>query len=152
MYGGFNVHCRIGFDNTNSSVKPGFAIAIPEFSVKPGFAIAIPGFSVKPSFAIFIPGVSLLNQVLRWYTIFCTLSFAKPGITREKPSSVYVVGFYVDFNNFSVISRQYLVAAGSSVLTFIVLPHWNIMSQTLGMIPHPVTLYWHSSSSPSFTL
>ena len=29
------------------------------------------------------------------------------------------------------------------MLTFIVLPHWSIMPQTLDMIPHPVTLSWH---------
>ena len=40
-------------------------------------------------------------------------------------------GFYVAFNNFSVISRRCLVATGSSVLTFIELPHWSIMPQTL---------------------
>ena len=51
--------------------------------------------------------------------------------------------FNVAFNNFSVISRRCLVATGSSVLTFIVLPHWSIMSQTLDMMPHPVTLSWH---------
>ena len=39
-------------------------------------------------------------------------------------------GFNVAFNNFSVISRRCLVATGSSVLTFIVLPHWSILSQT----------------------
>ena len=54
-----------------------------------------------------------------------------------------VFGFNVAFNNLSIISRRCLVATGSSVLTFIVLPHWSIMSQTLGMIPHPVTLSWH---------
>ena len=32
-------------------------------------------------------------------------------------------GFNVAFNNFSVISRRCLVATGSSMLTFIVLPH-----------------------------
>ena len=47
-------------------------------------------------------------------------------------------GFYVAFNNFSVISRRCLVATGSSMLTFIVLPHWSIISQTLDMIPRPV--------------
>ena len=45
-------------------------------------------------------------------------------------------GINVAFNNFSVISRRYLVATGSSMLTFIVLPHWSIMPQTLDMIPH----------------
>ena len=54
-----------------------------------------------------------------------------------------VLGFNVAFNNFSVISRRCLVATGRSMLTFIVLPHWSIMSQTLDMIPHPVTLSWH---------
>ena len=52
-------------------------------------------------------------------------------------------GFNVTFNNFSVISRRCLVTTGSSMLTFIVLPHWSIMPQTLDMIPHPVTLSWH---------
>ena len=56
---------------------------------------------------------------------------------------VCVFGFNVAFNNFSVISRRCLVVTGSSILTFIVLPHWSIMSQTLDMIPHPVTLSWH---------
>ena len=56
---------------------------------------------------------------------------------------VCVFGFNVAFNNFSVISRRCLVATGSSMLTIIVLPHWSIMSQTLDMIPHPVTLSWH---------
>ena len=56
---------------------------------------------------------------------------------------VCVFGFNVAFNNFSVISRRCLVATGSLMLTFIVLPHWSIMSQTLEMIPHPVTLSWH---------
>ena len=39
---------------------------------------------------------------------------------------------------------------GSSVLTFIVLPHCNIMPQTLDMIPHPVTLsgHWVGQSYP----
>ena len=32
-------------------------------------------------------------------------------------------GFYVTFNNFSVISRRCLVVTGSSMLTCIVLPH-----------------------------
>ena len=52
-------------------------------------------------------------------------------------------GVYVAFNNFSVISRRCLVATGSSVLTFVVLPHCSIMPQTLDMISHPVTLSWH---------
>ena len=36
---------------------------------------------------------------------------------------VCVFEFNVAFNNFSVISRRCLVATGSSMLTFIVLPH-----------------------------
>ena len=54
-----------------------------------------------------------------------------------------VFRFNVPFTLFSVRSRLCLVKAGSSMLTFILLPHWSIMYQTLGMIPHPVTLYWH---------
>ena len=49
-------------------------------------------------------------------------------------------GFNIIFKNFSVIPRRCLVATGSSVLIFIVLPHWSIMLQTLDMIPHPVTV------------
>ena len=52
-------------------------------------------------------------------------------------------GLNVVFNDFSVLSWRCLVATGSSTLTFIVLPHWSIMPQTLDMIPHPVTLTWH---------
>ena len=37
----------------------------------------------------------------------------------------------VAFNNLSVISRQCLDVTGSSMLTFRVLSHWNIMPQTL---------------------
>ena len=51
--------------------------------------------------------------------------------------------FNVASNNFSVISRWCLVVTESSMLTFIVLPHWSIMPQTLDMIPHPVTSSWH---------
>ena len=61
----------------------------------------------------------------------------------EPEMCVCVFGLNVAFNYFSVISRRCLVATGSSMLTFIVLPHWSIMSQTLDMIPHPVTLSWH---------
>ena len=56
---------------------------------------------------------------------------------------VCVFGFNVAFNNFSVISRRCLVATGSSMLTFIVLPHWSIMSQS----HYPDT----GSTSPSST-
>ena len=52
--------------------------------------------------------------------------------------------FNVVFNNFSVMLRRCLVATGSSMLFFfIVLPHWSIMPQTLGMIPHQVKVSWH---------
>ena len=47
-------------------------------------------------------------------------------------------GFNVALNNFAVISRRCLVASGSSVLTFIVLPHGSITPQTPDMIQHPV--------------
>ena len=64
-------------------------------------------------------------------------------VSVEMGVCVCEFGFNVAFNNFSVISRRCLVATGSSMLTFIVLLHWSIMSQTLDMIPHPVTLSWH---------
>ena len=40
-------------------------------------------------------------------------------------------GLNIAFNNLSVISRRCLDVTGSSMLTFRVLPHWNIMPQTL---------------------
>ena len=43
----------------------------------------------------------------------------------------------------STIVQVILVVTGSWMLTFIVLPHWNIMPQTLDMIPHQVILSWH---------
>ena len=52
-------------------------------------------------------------------------------------------GSYVTFNDFSVIWWRCLDVAGSSMLNFRVLPHWNIPPETLDMIFHPVTLYWH---------
>ena len=56
-------------------------------------------------------------------------------------------GFNVAFNNFSVISRRFPVVTGSSVLTFIVLPHWSIMPQTHTKSYYPD----NGSSSPSST-
>ena len=42
---------------------------------------------------------------------------------RSSDLRVCVFGLNVAFNNFSVISRRCLIATGSSMLTFIVLPH-----------------------------
>ena len=50
-------------------------------------------------------------------------------------------GFNIVFNNLLVISTQSLVATGSSMLTFIVLPHCGIKPQTLLLDTTPVTLY-----------
>ena len=47
-------------------------------------------------------------------------------------------GFYIALNNFSVISRQCLVATRSSMFTVIVLPHWSIM---------PSHLTWYHTQS-----
>ena len=46
-------------------------------------------------------------------------------------SSFVWFGLNVAFNNLSVISRRCLDVTGSSMLTFRVLPHWNIMPQIL---------------------
>ena len=43
---------------------------------------------------------------------------------------VCVFWFNIVFNKISVTSRRCLVATESSMLTFIVLPHWSIMLQT----------------------
>ena len=50
-------------------------------------------------------------------------------------------GLNVAFNNLSVISRWCLNVAGSSMFTYRVLPHWNIMPQTL----------WHDIPPPHYT-
>ena len=47
------------------------------------------------------------------------------------------------FQQSSVIPRWCLNVAGSSMLTFRVLPHRNTMPQTLDKISQSVTLYWH---------
>ena len=44
--------------------------------------------------------------------------------------SLFLFRFHVTFNNLSVLSQQCLDVAGSSMLTFRVLPHWNIKPQT----------------------
>ena len=77
--------------------------------------------------------------------VFGFLQYATVGgaVCYDRCVCVCEFGFNVAFNNFSVISRRCLVATGSSMLTFIVLPHWSITCQTLDMIPHPVTLSWH---------
>ena len=63
--------------------------------------------------------VMLLSIV--WY------SGTRTVMSRTKDVTIGVCvcefGFNVAFNNFSVISRRCLVATGSSMLTFIVLPH-----------------------------
>ena len=85
---------------------------------------------------------SLVHPDLSW--VFRRESSSPARVWRK--TSVFVVflfGFNVVFNNFSVISRRCLVATGSSMLTFIVLLHRSIMPQTLDMISHPVTLTWH---------
>ena len=85
-------------------------------------------------------------EYIIWFTRYeCRQAFWGQNLTFKVliKVCVCVFGFNVAFNNFSVISRRCLVATGSSMLTFIVLPHWSIMSQALDMIPHPVTLSWH---------
>ena len=80
----------------------------------------------------------------------------------ENPSvGVCLFQCNVAFNNFSVISQQCLVVTGSSMLTFIALPHWCIMPQTLDKYtwyhiqshypdtgstsPSSTTYFWESS-------
>ena len=52
-------------------------------------------------------------------------------------------GPYITFNNISVISQWCLDVAGSSMLIFRNLSHWNITPHPLDMIFHPLTVYWH---------
>ena len=74
----------------------------------------------------------------RWYDEFNRLLF----MLKILCCRCSLFGFNIPFNNFSVISRRCLVATGSSTLTFIVLPHWS-MHQTLDMIQHLITWFWH---------
>ena len=65
-------------------------------------------------------------------------------ISRKFTLFIFMVHFVaVVCSGLTSRSQRCLVATGSSMLTFIVLPHWCIMPQTLDMIPHPVTLSWH---------
>ena len=82
--------------------------------------------------------------------LFCDLFTLNLSVRKRILKSLVVVvcfcGFNVAFNNYSVISRRCLVPTGSSMLTFIVLPHWSIMLDTkswLDIIPRPLTLSWH---------
>ena len=50
--------------------------------------------------------------------------------------------FLFVYNNLSVLSRQCLDVAGSSMFTFRVLPHWYNMSQTHARIIQLVAVYW----------
>ena len=79
-----------------------------------------------------------------WQTVKTRIkNFVDPYTSWTESEQFVLFGLYVAFNNFSVISWRCLDVAGSSMLTFRVLPHWNITPQTLDMISHPVTLYWH---------
>ena len=103
------------------------------------------GINQKITLQALTAAVKALHYILI-YWINISLKSLSPKLVLKATKlalSVCVFGFNVAFNNFSVISRRCLVASGSSVLTFIVLPHWSIMPQTLDMIPHPVTLSWH---------
>ena len=91
-------------------------------------------------FHIFYPGwlEGVGNEVIHvssktyWYFLFSQ----KKGtfISRKLCKGGYMFvwsGLNVAFNNLSIISWRCLDETGSSMLTFRVLPHWNIMPQTL---------------------
>ena len=75
-----------------------------------------------------------------------TLQSCRPWNCINSPQAIDCFGLNVAFNNLSVISRRCLDETGSSMLTFRVLPHWNIMPQTLWHISPPshiiLTLSW----------
>ena len=56
-------------------------------------------------------------------------------------SESYRFVWFAAFNNLSVISWWCLDVAGSSMLTFRVLPHWNITPQNFDIIFHQVPFY-----------
>ena len=85
--------------------------------------------------------VTSLGRRHMWNDDFMQLYIWRRGDVQSLIALFVLFGLYVAFSNISVISR--LDVAGSSMLTFRVLPHWNITPQALGMIFLPVTLYWH---------
>ena len=106
--------------------------------------------------------VSLLsmNRCLKFsnasdsFNVFCIASeitvTVNPKISYQFLTNLYIVlvcsGLISGSTIFSVILRRCLVATGSSMLTFIVLPHWSIMPQTLDK------LTWYHTSHTILTL
>ena len=126
---------------------------IPRFSLKAFLVLEKMIFKYLSMAAILInrlwPFVQMSNPPL---TEGYTWSLKKTGLRFQRTSCLKVwmdkglfvlIMLYITFNNISVISQRCLDVAGSSMLTFRVLPHWNIMPPTLDMIFHPVTLYWY---------
>ena len=69
---------------------------------------------------VFYKGVNINVIAFKMVNIYLCLLL---GVCVCVCVCVCVFGFNVAFNKFSVISRRCLVATGSSMLTFIVLPH-----------------------------
>ena len=96
------------------------------------FRVTLPylNFLVKPS-------IFFLFYLNKTFMLTIRISRSEQTVIR-----VFVwFGLSVALNNLSVISEQCLDVAGSSMLIFKLLPHWNI--RHFDMIFHPVTLYWH---------
>ena len=79
--------------------------------------------------------VKFIQAINPWnYPIWLLKYGSKPWNKFLRENSVLLCvwfGLNVAFNKLSVISRRCLDVAGSSMLTFRVLPHWNITPQTL---------------------
>ena len=95
--------------------------------------------------------ISYLNNLFSWSIYIWTTCILKGRLFFHDidPGSFFLLfvlfGHYVAFNNLSVLSRRCLDVGDSSMLTFWVLPHWNITPQTLYMIFHRhiiLTLRW----------
>ena len=105
------------------------------------FRLFIDGIDGKNFNYYFWPECLLGTRVILWFDIprlikgivLCFSWYAHGPDTEKRVCLCLCVcvcefGFNVAFNNFSVISRRCLLVTGSSMLTFIVLPHWSIMS------------------------
>ena len=83
--------------------------------------------------------LSVMSQILA--DEYCTFTRHLQLMSELRATSVgsffVSFGFYVTFNNISVMSRRCLDVAASSVLAFRVMPHRKITPQTHDMIFHP---------------
>ena len=102
------------------------------------------------------PRISLGQEnIISYFLLEChfrTFELQPPGtfirINMVGKQGLLLFGFNAAFSNFSVISRLCLIATGSSVLTFIVLPrHWRIMPYPCSFPRASMAVHFCSGSS-----